>query len=111
MGVNILVKKIISKQLQETWGGKVFTHYMTENQDWFDSLRYRGDFQFVFENEWEFVDVENPIEEQELVRPKNFAKCRDWVNNSILLEGNKNRLINVLDVMEKDESLAFKMSW
>ena len=110
MGINISVRKVTGKTMEETWGGKTVSYYTTERQDWFDYLRYSGDRDFVVENEFEFIDNDNEVEEQELARPKDFNKCREWIKEKVY-EGNQQRLLNALDKMENDETLCFTWSW
>jgi len=110
MGVHIIVTKIISKSTEETWGGKQVPYYETEKQDWFDSLRYSGDNDFILMNKFTAVDLENPIEEQEFFRPTNFGKTRNWVEENII-DINQPRLLEALDKMEADENICFKWSW
>jgi len=111
MGINLFVKKVIGKTTEELWNGKTVPFYETEALETFDSIRHSGDREFVVENEFVFMDDQNPVEEQELARPKDFAKCREWVKNTRYPEGNKNRLLGALDMLENDESLVFKWSW
>ena len=96
MGINISVRKVTGKT--------------TERQDWFDYLRYSGDRDFVVENEFDFIDTDVVVEEQELARPKDFNKCREWVKEKVY-EGNQQRFLNALDKMEADETLCFTWSW
>lgn len=111
MGIHISVRKVTGKTMEETWGGKTVPYYTTEKQDWFDYIRHSGDADFVVENEFVFIDSDAPIEEQELARPKDFNKCREWVNNMPHPEGNKQRLLKAFDELEKDDSLVFTWSW
>lgn len=110
MGINISVRKVTGKTMEETWGGKTVHYYTTERQDWFDHLRYTGDRDFVVDNEFVFLDNDNEVEEQELARPKDFNKCREWVKEKVV-ECNQYRLLNALDKMEADETLCFTWSW
>jgi len=111
MGIHIAVRKIIGKTLEETWGGRIIPCYQTETQDWFDSLRYGGDRDFVLENDFIFIDSDLAVEEQELARPKDFDKCREWINNMPFPEGNKQRLFSALTEFEKDANLVFTWSF
>lgn len=108
MGINISVEKVIDKKMEETWSGKTIPYYLTERQDWFDYLRYSGDREFFAENEFEYIHED--IEEQQLVRPKNFNKCREWVKEKVI-EGNQQRLLNALNKMEQDNTLCFSWSF
>lgn len=110
MGINISVRKVTGKFMGGTWVFKTVPYYSTEKQDWFDSSRYSGDRDFVVENEFEFIDNDIVIEQQELARPKDFNKCREWVKLNIP-EANKQRLLNTLDKMEQDRLLCFTWSW
>lgn len=111
MGIHISVRKVIEKKTEPTWGGKTEVYYISEEQSWFDYIRHSGDADFATENEFVNIDSDAPIREQELVRPKDFNKCREWVKNMQYPEGNKQRLLKALDEMEKDESLAFAFVW
>ena len=61
-------------------------------------------------NEFEYIEIDLPVEERELARPKDFGKCKDWVKENVV-ECNQSRLITALERMETDESLAFRWSW
>ena len=80
------------------------------SSDLFPSHDIGGDRDFVVENEFEFIDNDNEVEEQELARPKDFNKCREWIKEKVY-EGNQQRLLNALDKMENDETLCFTWSW
>lgn len=110
MGINISVRKVTGKTMEETWGGKTIPYYTTEEQDWFDYLRYSGDADFVTENDFEFIDSDTVVEERRLARPKDFNKCREWVKANVY-EGNQQRLIDALDKIEADKTLCFTWSW
>lgn len=109
MGVNISVIKIVSKTMEEGWHKNLVPYYHTQNQYWFDHLRYGGDKDFIIENEFQSYD-DSDDEGMEYVRPKDFNKCRKWVHENIV-EGNKPRLLNALNELEKDSTLAFSWSW
>ena len=109
MGLNISVKKIVNKTTEEDWNGELVPYYELEDQKWFDHLRFSGDKEFVVENEFVFYDDSNE-EGREYVRPKDFEKCREWVNKYIP-NGNSLRLLKALDELEKDENLVFRWSW
>lgn len=105
MGINISIKKITGKTMEETWDGKNIPFYITEEQGWFDFIRHDGDRDFVLENDFTFVD-----EEQKLLRPTDFNKCRKWVKENISKD-NQLRLLESLDRLEQDESLVLTWSW
>lgn len=109
MGIHISVKKVINRSMEELWSGKLVPYYETQRQDWFDYLRYSGDREFVLENEFTYVD-EDAEEDMELARPSDFNKTREWVKNNVY-KGNQQRLLEALDKLEKDETLAFSWSW
>lgn len=110
MGVHISVRKITGKTMEETWGGKVVPYYTTETQQWFDSLRYSGDRDFILNNDFVFTDSDRVVEEQELARPANFKEARNWVRKNVVI-GNQPRLLDALYKMEADENLVFTWSW
>lgn len=105
MGVHIIVKKVVDKTMEKTWGGESVPYYKTEEQQWWDGLRYGGDKDFILENDFECYD-----ESDDLVRPKDFENCRLWVKDNIQ-QGGQLRLLEVLDKMEKDLTLVFRFSW
>lgn len=111
MGVHISVWKITGKTLEKLWNDKEITYYTTEEQNWWDIIRYSGDREFILENKFTAVDTDNEIEEQEYFRPTDFEKTIDWVNKAQLPEGNKQRLLTVLNNMKDDETLCFSWSW
>ena len=110
MGINIAVKKITDKSTEKLWNNEEVPYYQTEDQGWFDHLRHSGDADFVMNNEFDFIEVDLPNEERELARPKDFNKCREWIKENVY-EGNQSRLLNALDKMELDNTLAFRWSW
>lgn len=105
MGVNIGVSKIRRVGDAETWSGEMIPYYERENQDWFDSLRRAGDREFILSGL--FVDCD---EEGRFCRPRDFEECREWVKGNIV-ESCQARLIEAIDRMEKDKSLAFWYSF
>lgn len=109
MGINISVKKVVEKTMEEGWHNNLVPYYKVEDQDWFDHLRFSGDADFVIENEFYYYD-DSDEEGRDYRRPKDFNKCREWVNEHIY-EGNRPRLLKALDELEKDASLVFRWSW
>lgn len=109
MGLNIIVYKVVEKTMEEGWHNNLVPYYKVEKQEFFDSLRFAGDKDFVSENEFVYYD-ESDEEGMNYVRPKDFKKCREWVNEHIQ-EGNRPRLLKALDELEKDKSLVFMWSW
>ena len=110
MGLNLWVSKLINKEEEETWGGRMVTYYNTDDQDWFDPVRHSGDKEFVLDNDFTYLDSDLEVEERRLARPVNFNWSKEWVKEHVY-EGNQERLLNALDKMEKDESLSFSWSW
>lgn len=109
MGINISVEKVVNRTMEKTWTGIEVPFYETKTQDWFDYLRYSGDSDFVLENEFTYID-EDAEEDIRLARPSDFNKTRQWIRDN-LSEGNQDRLLEALDKLEKDETLAFSWSW
>lgn len=105
MGVNISVRRVTSRNTK--FGD--FVYYETEEQNWFDTLRYTGDRSFILDNEFYFIDSDLSQEEQILARPVDFDKAREYVY-TFILEGNQQRLLEALDKMENDENLCFTWS-
>lgn len=109
MGINISVRRVTGKTIEETWGVPA-VYYETEEQDWFNDLRHSGDKEFVLNNEFYYIDSDLPDDEQRLARPLDFFRTRRWVECNVF-EGNQCRLLEALEKMEIDESLCFTWSW
>lgn len=109
MGVNISVRRVTSRNTDVSQFGDI-VYYETEEQNWFDTLRYSGDRSFILDNEFYFIDSDLPHIEQRLARPVDFDKARKYVY-SFILKGNQQRLLEALDRMENDEKLCFTWSW
>lgn len=101
MGLRIIVYKYDSTDFQEDPWFPI--DYVVE-QEWFDSIRYVGDRDFVLENEFEYIGHERLYQ-----RPKNIDQCIEWLNSQNI--SNKNRLIDCLNKMKEDKDLVFKFSW
>lgn len=108
MGINIDVKKLTSKELEETWSGPDAWYYNTEKQDWFDHTRHSGDKEFAVR--YLFRNCEELDQDSGLLRPKDFYKAVDWVNDNIDPAGNRNRLTEALERMRLEENLYFTVS-
>jgi hypothetical protein len=83
-------------------------YYETEDQEWFDDDRYKGDTDFVVQND--FDSYSEKKDGHEYSRPVNFNKCRKWIKQNIV-ELNQARLLESMDKMESDKDLVFKFSW
>ena len=99
MGLNLYVyaleatkrNKFISKEEYPGW----------------DAAKYSGD------REFDQADLPKKYvrDEYEMYwRPEDLSKWKTWVDQNIV-EGNKKRLINVLDLMSKQENLYFYSSY
>lgn len=97
--------------MEKLWNDKEVPYYTTECQEWWDTLRYSGDREFILENEFTAVDMDNEVKEQEYFRPMDFEKTIKWINEKIEPEGNKQRLLTALNRMKDDENLCFSWSW
>lgn len=104
MGLNIIVYKYIGIETIEEFNSQYECDHV-DRQEWFDSLRYAGDKDFVIENAFEEIGCEKIY-----YRPSNIEDCLKWVDGRII-ENNKERLVNVLRRMNDDNSLVFRFSW
>ncbi len=111
MGINISVVKIISKTTEKLWNDQEVQYYITEDIEWWDSLRHNGDNEFVLQNEFIAIDTDNSVEDREYFRPSDFKKTIKWVGQHVQIQGNRERLIMALLKMEEDESICFTWSW
>lgn len=110
MGVNLSVRKFISKEPEELWNGQTVMYFKTEDQSCFDFVRHSGDRDFILKTDFTYIDSELPVEEQQLARPKDFNQAREWIKQNVF-DGNQKRLLDALDRMQIDESLCFTWSW
>ena len=109
MGINIGVYKIIGKTTFDNIFGELESpQYEVESQNWFDHLRHGYDAYFVIQNDWVAVDKDTDFPDYH--RPENFEQCRKWVKDNVH-QDNWKRLLDALDKLEADESLAFGWSW
>jgi len=110
MGVHLIIYKIKGKSTVTTWGGKALPYYDVEEVGWWDAIRYSGDRDFILSTEFDCVDNDNAVEDQEYFRPKDFDKTRQWVRDNIV-EMNQHRILTALDKVQSDETLVFHWSW
>lgn len=106
MGICISVRRLTSR---EEWGdnsGEYF--YAGRDEDWFDHTRHSGDKEFAVRHL--FRNCEELDQDSGLLRPKDFDKTIEWVNDHIDPAGNRNRLIEALERMRLEENLYFTVS-
>jgi hypothetical protein len=76
--------------------------YDLHEPEWWDWIRYAGDTEFWYceSFEWVYDTYEpTPYDAIHLKRPKSTEEARRWVEDNIL-DGNKPRLIQLLDNMK-----------
>ncbi len=106
MGINISLYRILEITKEPGWGGKEYDYCKTECIEWFDHLRYSGDREFMGRlGHWKDIDSEG-----EYSRPKDIPEMREWVKKNIH-EGNQDRLLKALDLIEQDEMVGFHVSY
>jgi hypothetical protein len=105
MGVNILIYKITGTEEVEDYG-KITTLFHTEKAEWFDSLRYAGDRDFILFNRFHYIENSD----REYCRPDDFKRCKRWIIDNISI-GSQPRLLEAMERMEADENLVFRWSW
>ena len=102
MGLNISLHKLPDKN---------DVHSAEPDDKRFDFIRYSGDVEFHQSVEWETVRCkELHYCDQYFSRPKDFKKARQWVKKNVF-KGNQKRLLDVLDLMEKEEDLYLRFSY
>jgi hypothetical protein len=86
--------------------------------DDFETQRYSGDRKFVMTHDFEWDnEIDNlhgrPFGEigEVYSRPHNIEEAKIWVNKNIKPEGNKNRLLKLLDAMKENPKLFLYCSW
>ena len=109
MGLNILVRKLISKGWNETFG---FPYLRTEDVEFWDSSKRGGDRTFterILDDCRCLVEDEHDPGSRTLIRPNDPAAIRAWVISTDKIPvGNKERFTAVLSLMEDDPSLWFE---
>jgi hypothetical protein len=106
MGINISLYRILSIEKEQGLGGQEYDYCKTEPIEWFDYLRYSGDREFMGRiGHWKSIDSDG-----EYSRPIDINEMREWVKKNIY-EGNQERLLKALDLIEKDEMVGFHASY
>jgi len=105
MGINISLYRVLSIEKEEGWGGKYYDFCKTECIEWFDHLRYSGDRDFISNNKFKSIDSDD-----EYIRPVNIEQCRKWIKENVY-EGNQERLLKAIDLIEEDEMVGFHVSY
>jgi|ERR1700761_2550660 len=108
MGLNIGIYRLSKARDEE---GYLLEEKRVESTSvgW-DHLRYSGDRDFALSNLFYRVSDREPNPESFYHRPNDFNEVRDWVRANVV-PGNQARLLNILDVLEKDETLYFSFNW
>lgn len=107
MGLNIMLKKI--NQLVITEGYGCNEYYDTTKLEWFDSLRYSGDKEFVSQVEFQYYN-ENTEEGYDYYKPVNLDTAEAWIKENIY-ENLQPRLLQAINEMRKDKDIVFRFSW
>ena len=78
----------------------------------FDTLRHSGDEEFASSDLWEGITCCNHYCCDYLFnRPKDFEKTRKWIDNNIVPDGNKKRLLSLIDILKNNKDLYLYFSW
>ncbi|WP_314058645.1 hypothetical protein [Empedobacter brevis] len=107
MGINISVVRIKEITDEELFSGRKIAYINYDRVDWFDYTRYKGDNDFLNENEFETLDKIDSEDGYYFKRPKDFNLVRNWINSN---ECTKERLLLALDRIENDKDLYFYVS-
>jgi hypothetical protein len=113
MGINIMALKLKEQEEVETWGGGTYTHWKTESIDSFDSYRRSGDREFIFDSniEWKYQS-DGPDDDMwaySYMKPEHPNKAREWVKANVY-KANQERLLNIIDLMEKEKDIYLHYS-
>jgi hypothetical protein len=106
MGINITLYRILSFEKETEEWGQEYNYCKTECIKSFDYLRYSGDKEYIGRF-GKFKDIDS---EGEYFRPINIDEDRNWIKENIH-EGNQERLLKALDLMEQDEMVVFHVSF
>lgn len=106
MGVNVIAYKLgdIVKD------GDYDTYRVKSRHD-FDSARHSGDREFIMCQEFDWDEVGDGYYIENYSRPKNPQEAKEWIKNNIEPEGNKERLLKLMDDMLEDETIYLMASF
>ena len=102
MGIHIHIYKV------ERAGDRIVT--AEESDAPFENARHTGDVEFVGNSDL-FDHIYDRDIEMAFYRPISFDDTRKWVTENIEADGNKLRLLNILELMGKDETMYFNTSF
>lgn len=102
MGLHLIAYNIKGIDSDSGYG----PYFIVEKYNGFDSVRHSGDRDFWSEVDFKYrPDGDDPSNyERQYFRPADFDFARSWVKNRVI-ECNQQRLLDLLDDMEKDETL------
>lgn len=114
MGIHIRVSRLLRIETEESSYG---VRYWKTEKTGFDYLRHAGDKEFW----WHFMEQEHKTEykypdhqdfEDAFFRPIDFDALVNWIKTGgDVPDGNKPRLLNVLEQMRQDPQLYFSCSY
>lgn len=108
MGINISIVRVKEITDEELYSGRKVAYINHDREDWFDYIRYKGDQDFINNNEFETLDEIDSEDGYDFKRPKDFELVRNWINKN---DCTKERLLHALDNLENDNDLYFKISY
>ncbi len=108
MGLHISIYKLGTERDEE--GYLIEETRVSKEYSGFDSARMVGDSDFATSGLFDRVPDRDHHPETFYHRPADFNKAREWVKANISF-GNQRRLLDVLNVMERDPKLHFSFVW
>lgn len=111
MGIHIIPKKVLGWVEDVSTDGLYNEKYLnTTTVDGFDSCRMSGDkdfYNYLTEEECDIITDEGQI----YYRPKDIGKLKDYVKFcDDIPEGNKPRLMGLLNIIQTDKSVYIYIS-
>jgi hypothetical protein len=107
MGVHIILYRL--KLERDEHGYLASEDDVSEEFNW-DIIRRTGDKEFASSDNFNSVADRIPNSESYFHRPSSFENTKMWVRNYIVAP-NQKRLLDILEIMGKDESLYFCFAW
>lgn len=104
MGVHIDLERLVSNNFHESKS--------VSEEFGFDWLRHVGDREFAVSGLFESIGCDKGPYccDYFLNRPKDFEETRHWIKTHIE-EFNQNRLLDLMDVLEKNKDVYLYFSW
>lgn len=114
MGINIFTYRLLEHVSEPNGNYPPHQYWKKERYEDWDWGRHTGDREFA-SADFEWIEVVDNPDSHDFSdcynRPKDIDKAIEWVNKNIQPEGNRQRLINLLEAMRIDDKLFIHCSY